>query len=142
MQTKNRKRLITAIICVLLAGSAIAAFCIFFDEAVLVRKSTIYRVPIKDKVVALTFDDGPSPVWTPRILDELKRAGIKATFFMLGEHVKKYPDIARRVAEEGHEIGNHSYTHHVLIYYTEEELEIEIKDTEKVIKEVTGLTTT
>lgn len=123
-------------------GSAIAAFCIFFDEAVLVRKGTIYRVPIQDKVVALTFDDGPSPVWTPQILGELKRAGIKATFFMLGEHVKKYPGIAQRVAAEGHEIGNHSYTHHVLIYYTTEELEREIRDTEKAVKEAAGYVTT
>ena len=116
-------------------------FCIFFDEAVLVRKGTIFYYPHNDKVVALTFDDGPSPIWTPKILDELKKANIKATFFMLGEHVAKYPEVARRVAEEGHEIGNHTYDHHVLLYYKLEELEKEIKDTERIIQKVTGKTT-
>lgn len=127
----------------LTAGAlAIALFTIFFDEAVLVRKGTVYREPNREKMVALTFDDGPSPVWTPKILDELKRAGVKATFFMLGEHVEKYPDVARRVAQEGHEIGNHSFDHHVLIYYKMDEIEREIKDTQRAIKDATGKTTT
>ena len=116
----------------------IVVFTVFFDHAVLVRRGTIYHVDKTVKVVALTFDDGPSPKWTPQILDELKKAGAKATFFMLGEHVEKYPDIARRVASEGHEIENHTYDHHVLIYYKPSELEKQIKDTERIIKEVTG----
>ena len=120
---------------------SVALFCIFFDEAWLVRKNTIFRVDTHDKVVALTFDDGPSPVWTPKILDELKKANIKATFFMLGEHVAKYPEIARRVAQEGHEIGNHTYDHHVLLYYKLDELTKEIKDTERIIQKTTGQTT-
>ena len=119
----------------------IASFCVFFDQAVLARKGTVYRVDTEHKRVAITFDDGPSPVWTPLILDELKKADVKATFFMIGHHVKKYPDVARRVAEEGHEIGNHGYAHSVLLYYTPEELEEEIKYTEMVIKEITGQTT-
>jgi peptidoglycan/xylan/chitin deacetylase (PgdA/CDA1 family) len=120
---------------------AIASFCVFFDEAVLVRKRSVFRINRAEKVVALTFDDGPSPLWTPKILDELKKADIKATFFMLGEHVAKYPEIARQVAQEGHEIGNHTYDHHVLLYYTLKELEKEIKDTERIIQKVTGKTT-
>ncbi len=134
------KLTIFLIICAAIILSC-ALFCIFFDEAVIARRSTIYREPTDVKVVALTFDDGPSPAWTPKILDALKEAGVKATFFMLGDHVARYPEVARRVAQEGHEIGNHSYDHHVLIYYKPEELEKEIKDTEKVIKEVTGETT-
>ncbi len=118
-----------------------AAFTVFFDQAVITRRATIYHVNTDDKVVALTFDDGPSPVWTPRILDELKRAGIKATFFMIGQHVEKYPEIAKRVAREGHEIGNHTYDHHVLIYYKMYELEKEVKEAEEVIRSVTGRTT-
>lgn len=113
----------------------------FFDEAVLVRKGTLYRVRVPDKVVALTFDDGPSPVWTPQILDELKKANVKATFFMLGNHVEKYPQVARRAAQEGHEIENHTYDHHVLLYYKTEEIEKEIRDAEKAIKNTTGRTT-
>ena len=61
---------------------------------------------------------------------------------MIGHHVKEYPDVARKVAAEGHQIGNHGYAHTVLVYFTPEELEEEIKYTEFVIKEITGKTTT
>jgi len=136
-----KNMLIPLIIFVAVAVLGVALFTIFFDEAVMLRKGTVYREQTLDKIVALTFDDGPSPLWTPRILDELKKSGVKATFFMLGDHVQKYPDVAKRVAEEGHEIGNHTYDHHVLIYYKMEELEKELRDTEKIIKDVTGKTT-
>jgi len=136
---KNRIKIV--IILVIFISLAIASCCVFLDEAVLVRKKSIFWVNRVEKVVALTFDDGPSPVWTPKILDELRKANIKATFFMVGEHVAKYPEIARRVAEEGHEIGNHTYDHHVLLYYALEELEKEIKDTERIIQKATGKTT-
>ena len=117
-------------------------FCVFFDQAVLTREGTVYRIKTPRKVVALTFDDGPSPVWTPQILDELNKANVKATFFMVGHHVQKYPDIARRVVREGHVIGNHGYAHSVILYYTPAEIEEEIKYTEHVIRETTGKTTT
>ena len=106
------------------------------------RHGTICRGKTSRKIVALTFDDGPAPVWTPQILDELKKADVKAAFFMVGHHVQKYPDIARRVAREGHGIGNHGYAHSVILYYTPAEIEEEIKYTEHVIREVTGKTTT
>lgn len=123
------------------AGVLIVCFCVFFDQAVLTRSGTIYRVKTKKKKVALTFDDGPSAEWTPRILAVLKEAGITATFFMIGHHVKKYPDIARRVAEEGHTIGNHGFAHTVILYYKPAEIEAEIKYTETVIERATGLRT-
>ena len=118
-----------------------ACFCVFFDQAILTRRGTIYRVKTDKKHVVLTFDDGPSPVWTPKILDELKSENIKATFFMIGHHVQKYPEIAKRVVEEGHTVGNHGYAHSVMFYYTPAEIEEEIKYTEHVIKEITGVTT-
>lgn len=117
-------------------------FCVFFDQAVLTRKGTIYRVETPKKIVALTFDDGPSPIWTPQILDVLKAENVRATFFMVGHHVQKYPDIARRVALEGHDIENHGYAHSVILYYTPAEVEEEIKYSEHVIREITGKTTT
>jgi peptidoglycan-N-acetylglucosamine deacetylase len=136
---KGMKKIILILVLVIvLACLALVLFTIFFDQAVIVRRNTVYRVRSNEKVVALTFDDGPSPIWTPQILDALKAVEVKATFFMLGEHVQKYPEIARRVAEQGHEIGNHTYDHHGLIYYKPEELNWEIKDTEKVILSVTG----
>ncbi|MDD5019546.1 MAG: polysaccharide deacetylase family protein [Candidatus Omnitrophica bacterium] len=119
-----------------------AVFIIFFDQAVFVRRGTIYREEVGEKVVALTFDDGPSPVWTSKILDVLKEADVRATFFMLGEHVEKYPDVARRVVAEGHDIGNHTYDHRVLLtYFNVRKLENEIRRTEGIIQKVTGVTT-
>ncbi len=141
MKTPRRKiwfGIAIALLCV--AGAA--AFTIFYDQAVLVRRHTFYKADVRQKAVALTFDDGPSAEWTPQILDELKKADVKATFFMLGTHVEKYPLIAKRVAAEGHEIGNHTYDHHVLLYYTETELIDEIKRAEAVIRQVTGQVTT
>ena len=130
------------IIGVLVAALLIfAVLTVFFDQAILVRHDIFYHAGVKDKVVAITFDDGPSPDWTPRILDELKAADVKATFFMLGQHVLKYPDVARRVAAEGHEIGNHSFDHHGLFFYTVKQAEWEILECEKAIKDVTGVST-
>lgn len=64
-----------------------------------------------DPWVAITFDDGPSPEFTPRILDILSERSVPATFFMVGEHVKRYPELARSVAERGFEVGNHTWSH-------------------------------
>lgn len=64
-----------------------------------------------EKAVYLTFDDGPIPEATPFILDTLKHYGIKATFFMVGDNVRKYPELHQRVVDEGHRIGNHTHNH-------------------------------
>jgi len=61
--------------------------------------------------VAITFDDGPDPRWTPKILDILKGANVKATFFVVGVNAERYPALVRRTVNEGHEIGNHTYYH-------------------------------
>lgn len=130
--------LTTLFFILLLTALAVTVFCVFFDQAVLTRRGTLYRVDTQHKKIAITFDDGPSPTWTPRILEALREAGIKATFFMVGHHVRTYPEIARQVAHEGHAIGNHGFAHSVLLYYTPAEVEEEIKYTEMVIEEVTG----
>ncbi len=125
-----------------LAGLAIffVWFCLFFDEVLFVRKNTVYHVDTPVKMVALTFDDGPSPEWTPKILEVLKENNVKATFFMLGKHVKAYPQIARMVVKQGSEVGNHTYNHMVIFNSGAVKLENEIRDTEKAIKEATGVT--
>ena len=66
------------------------------------------------KVVALTFDDGPNPDATPRILDTLREKGVRATFFVLGSHAERWPELVRRISHEGHQIGNHGYFHRKL----------------------------
>jgi len=129
------------ILAIIILAFCAFCFCIFFDQAILTRKGTIYRLKTDQKKIVLTFDDGPSPEWTPKILEELKKANIKALFFMIGHHVQRYPEIARQVAQEGHTIGNHGYAHSVMLYYTPAEIEEEIKYTEHVIREITGQTT-
>ena len=103
---------------VLAAGAAGAAVAICAHGAYY-RNSPVFgrvlgRLPTTEKHVALTFDDGPNPVATPRILDVLKTEGVEATFFLLGRHVERWPDLAHRVAAEGHAIGNHGYHHRKL----------------------------
>jgi peptidoglycan-N-acetylglucosamine deacetylase len=72
------------------------------------------RLPTRDRKVALTFDDGPNAEATPRILDTLSREGVPAAFFLLGRHVERHPDLARRIAESGHTLGNHGFHHRKL----------------------------
>jgi len=139
MPGMNRRKLATAIAVPILAlALAVGIFLVFFDEAVFLRKGTVYRGPSDGNAIALTFDDGPSPIWTPKILDELKALDVKATFFVLGKHAEQYPEILKRMAAEGHEIENHTYDHHVLIYYKESELETELGKTDEIVKNITG----
>lgn len=74
-------------------------------------KVSYSRVPTNLPYIALTFDDGPHPQNTPRLLDMLRERNIKATFYVVGKNVKVYPNIVRRIVAEGHEIGNHTLTH-------------------------------
>lgn len=98
----------------------------------------LWEVPTEQKIVALTFDDGPDPDNTADILDLLKQYNAKATFFAVGEKVSRNPELAKREAEEGHELANHTYHHLFLSNQSIGKLEKEILDTEKVIREATG----
>ncbi len=99
----------------------------------------LFRNGPKDlKVVALTFDDGPDPRYTPMILDILDDYDIKATFFMVGKHVEKYPHIARLVEEAGHEIGHHTYSHANLLQASAYRISEEITRGEEAILNATG----
>ena len=71
----------------------------------------IWRMDPTEKAVYLTFDDGPIPEATPFILDTLREHGIKATFFMVGDNVRKYPELFERIKAEGHQVGNHTFNH-------------------------------
>ena len=71
----------------------------------------IFRMSPDEKAVYLTFDDGPIPEVTPWVLELLDKYDIKATFFMVGDNIRKYPDIFRMVVERGHRIGNHTFNH-------------------------------
>jgi peptidoglycan-N-acetylglucosamine deacetylase len=92
--------------------------------------------------VALTFDDGPDPEWTPKILDVLKAAKIKAAFFLVGVNAERYPNLVRRIVAEGHEIGNHTYYHPNLALCWPEHVRLELNATQLLIQTLTGRATT
>ncbi|MFC4303654.1 polysaccharide deacetylase family protein [Cohnella boryungensis] len=99
--------------------------------------------PVKDvhrKLVALTFDDGPDHKYTERILDILKEHDVKATFFLVGTQVKKYPKTAKRIAEEGHSIGNHTWSHGNLTKLSAKARAEQIDKAQKEIVKATGTT--
>ncbi|GIJ72225.1 bifunctional polysaccharide deacetylase/glycosyltransferase family 2 protein [Virgisporangium ochraceum] len=88
--------------------------------------------------VALTFDDGPDPRWTPRVLDVLRRHGARATFFVVGAKVNRYPDLARRIVAEGHELGVHTFTHADLDAVPRWRLDLELDLTRNAVAAATG----
>ncbi len=92
--------------------------------------------------VAITFDDGPDPEWTPKILDILKAANVKAAFFLVGVNAEHYPGLVRRIVEEGHEIGNHTYYHPNLALCWPEHVRLELNATQLLIETITGRATT
>ncbi len=95
---------------VVIGGAAHGAF----HRNSLVFGPAIRRLATHDRAVALTFDDGPNPVATPVVLDALAERGVKATFFILGRHAERWPDLVARAAAEGHALANHGYYHRKL----------------------------
>ena len=91
------------------------------------------------KKVAITFDDGPDPTWTPKILDVLKEKNVKATFFLIGLEVEKYPSVAKRIYKEGHEIGNHTFTHPDISNISKRYFEVELNLTERLFEGKLGV---
>ncbi len=103
----------------------------------------LYHEGASDKhVVAITFDDGPDPVWTSRILDILKAADVKATFFVTGKNAEDHPNLLRRLVGEGHEVGNHTYTHGNMAEMGQWRMRLELDATQRLIESVTGYSTT
>ncbi|MDQ3820845.1 MAG: polysaccharide deacetylase family protein, partial [Acidobacteriota bacterium] len=92
-------------------------------------------------LIALTFDDGPDPAWTPKILDILKQENVPATFFIIGEYGQASPNLLRRIVAEGHDIGNHTYTHPNLGESSSRIADLEINATQRLIEAVTGRST-
>ncbi|MFI5371299.1 MAG: glycosyltransferase, partial [Candidatus Eisenbacteria bacterium] len=99
------------------------------------------RRGFRDSTLALTFDDGPSSPYTGRILDELKQLGVPATFFVIGENAERHPDLIARMWREGHEIGNHTFTHPNLAAIPEAEVNLELNATQRVVQSDIGRST-
>lgn len=89
--------------------------------------------------VALTFDDGPSPIYTPEILAILKKYHIKATFFVVGANAKKYPDMIKAIYADGHHIDSHTYTHPMLTKLSNSNLHWEITEPSIVVHNIIGI---
>jgi cellulose synthase/poly-beta-1,6-N-acetylglucosamine synthase-like glycosyltransferase/peptidoglycan/xylan/chitin deacetylase (PgdA/CDA1 family)/spore germination protein YaaH len=101
----------------------------------------VERTGDRPGLLALTFDDGPDPKWTPAILDILKRENVPATFFIIGKNGQTYPDLLRRIANEGHELGNHTFTHPNLGEIPVSLTELELNATQRLIESEIGRST-
>jgi cellulose synthase/poly-beta-1,6-N-acetylglucosamine synthase-like glycosyltransferase/peptidoglycan/xylan/chitin deacetylase (PgdA/CDA1 family)/spore germination protein YaaH len=117
------------------------------DAKRLIRAETYNKLPtpyvvrrtgFRPGLVALTFDDGPDSDWTPKILDVLKRKGVPATFFVVGENALSHPQLLNRIVAEGHELGNHSYTHPNIATLSPRGVSLELNATERLVEAYTG----
>jgi peptidoglycan/xylan/chitin deacetylase (PgdA/CDA1 family) len=97
-----------------------------------------YYVHAGPRSLALTFDDGPSPVYTPEVLSILRQYGVTATFFMIGANAAKFPDTVRQVVEEGHRVGNHTWTHPDLGTLTRPQVRAELERTSELLTRLCG----
>lgn len=89
--------------------------------------------------VYLTFDDGPDPEWTPRVLDTLAQAGVQATFFAVGQQAQRSPELMRRVHAAGHAIGNHTFSHRHPWFMSQRTARAQVRDGAKALSDVLGV---
>jgi peptidoglycan/xylan/chitin deacetylase (PgdA/CDA1 family) len=102
------------------------------------RKSVYSSCETALPLIAITFDDGPDPVLTPRLLDLLKQRSIHATFFLVGKNAAAFPEVVRRIVAEGHEVGNHSWSHPLLTQLGQESVESQLRRTHDAIVKACG----
>ena len=95
----------------------------------------------KPRTIAITFDDGPDPVWTPKVLDLLKAQKVKATFFVIGTQVAAHPELTRRIIAEGHQIGLHTFTHANLSTIPAWRRSLELRQSQLILAGATGVST-
>ena len=112
-----------------------------YDKDQLPSSYVIERTGDHPGWISLTFDDGPDPRWTPRIMDILKRENVPATFFIIGKNGQAYPDLVRRMIDEGHEVGNHTFTHPNLGEIPGTLTDLELNATQRLIESLTGRST-
>lgn len=100
----------------------------------------VWDVDTREPLVCLTFDDGPDPRWTPKVLDALDKAGAKATFFMMGWNVHHHADLGKEIVAAGHDVGNHTWSHQDLSFQDAPSARQEIVDAKVALHEVLGST--
>lgn len=125
---------------IILAVGAVTALAANYFEyrGIGSQEGILRRGPKPGRYVSITFDDGPSPEYTPRILDILKENDIKASFFLTGKMAERYPEIVKRMVDEGHDIGNHSYSHFNMILLDKDRIEDEVDRSEQAIRSASG----
>jgi peptidoglycan/xylan/chitin deacetylase (PgdA/CDA1 family) len=104
--------------------------------------AVLRRLPESARGIALTFDDGPNPAITPRLLDLLERYNARATFFVIGRFAAKCPDLVREIAARGHLLANHTHTHPNLVWHSQERITQELRQCEDAVAEALGGATT
>lgn len=109
------------------------------EPAVKPQKISYNSITTNQPVVAMTFDDGPHPELTPRLLDLLKSKNIHATFYLIGQNAAAYPEIVKRIVAEGHEVGNHTYTHPALSKSSQARVQSEMEKTNAAIFAASGV---
>ena len=128
----------------LVAGAGalgVAGYAAFSTDSCLFG-AVVARSPTAVNSVALTFDDGPDPTVTPRILDALAAAGAHATFFLVGERAEAAPDLVKRIAASGHQIGNHSARHSWLPLHSRATIESDLAQTQASLTRIAGIAPT
>lgn len=126
------------VITALVIGPAIIVWGAFHIQANFFLKAT-HQGNVTRRQIALTFDDGPHPVYTPQVLELLDRHNAKATFFCIGKNVMKHPEIASRIQVAGHIVGNHSFSHtHTIDFHGKNSWLEELRKTDIVITQATG----
>lgn len=114
-------------------------FCLVLALMLFVGMGLSVLAEAPPKRIALTFDDGPHAVYTAEILSILKEYGIKATFFVVGQNAEEFPSLVKQAAEEGHEIGNHTYSHPKLKEQNAESFSYKLEKTKAVLESITGV---
>ena len=139
---KKSVRLFTLAILILIltifVGIYYMDFIVLEKYGHLLSNRVVWSSDTNEKLVAMTFDDGPNEKYTPELLDILLNKNVKATFFLIGKNVVEEPEIARRIYSEGHEIGNHSYSHPVLPLVSRKEVHKQVESTTSIIEDVIG----
>lgn len=103
------------------------------------RATTLFQPPADRPVIALTFDDGPNPVFTPQVHRELQQYGVSATFFCIGQQVQMYPDLVQQASQEGSAIGNHTWNHPHLTRLSPAAIRWQLSATSAAIRQAIGI---
>lgn len=130
-----KKRILSCILLVILLAAVYRTAYANQVEKMTMGKASVEK---DSKKIALTFDDGPHPFYTHQLLEGLRERGVKVTFFITGQNAEAYPEIVKEIYEDGHLIGNHTYSHTQLTSRNAERFKAEIIKTNEAIKKVTG----